>query len=66
LTHLEPIKDCECGCNDTTLDRIKRQVACFEGSESLTDEEQDQLTQARNILAVVEQLAQQGIEIDLE
>lgn len=56
----KPIDNCECGCNDSPIEQIKRQIACYEAAESLTQEEQGSLLEAKQLLEVIEQLAKQG------
>jgi hypothetical protein len=62
---LTPIEGCECSCNDTPLDKIKKQVAHYERQAELTVEEQESLDQARIVLATVAELERQGHEIRL-
>jgi len=56
----KPIDNCNCGCQDSPIEQIKRQVACYEAAESLTQKEQGSLLEAKQILEVIEQLAKQG------
>jgi hypothetical protein len=63
---LLPVEGCECGCNDTVLDKIKKQVACYEARQDLTHEEQESLDQARIVLATVAEMEAQGHEIRLD
>jgi hypothetical protein len=63
---LTPIEGCECSCNDTPLDKIKKQVAHYERQAELTPDEQESLATALQVIAVIEELAKQGQELELE
>ena len=51
---------------DTALEKIKRQVATYQAAKTLTLDEQESLTTALQVIAVMEELAKQGRELELE
>jgi hypothetical protein len=54
------------GVTMDALEMIRAQVKAYEEADSLTDEQQESLDQARQVLATVEEMTRQGHKINLK